>query len=77
MQKPVNFILTTSTCKMLSGNLVIADQTVQFHQVKASGLDGDIMLEGSYSTLESRESPEIALTYDVKGLGYSKNIFCF
>ena len=61
----------------LSGNLEIADQTVQFHQVKANGFDGDIMLEGSYSTLEGPESPEIALNYDVKGLDIQKTFFAF
>ena len=61
----------------LSGQLEIADQTVQFHQVKANGLDGDIMLEGSYSTQEGSESPEFAFTYDVKGLDIQKTFFAF
>jgi AsmA-like C-terminal region len=61
----------------VSGRLEIADQTVHFHQVKANGLDGDIMVEGSYSTLESSENPEIALTYDVKGLDIQKTFFAF
>jgi hypothetical protein len=61
----------------LSGTLVISDQTVQFHNVKANGLDGDINIEGTYSTLESRENPEIALTYDVKGLDIQKTFFAF
>ena len=61
----------------VSGKLVISDQTVQFSQVKANGLDGDITMDGTYSTLESPGSPEIALTYDVKGLDIQKTFFAF
>ena len=61
----------------LSGKLVISDQTIQLHDVKANGLDGTIAIEGTYSTLESRENPEIALTYDVKGLDIQKTFFAF
>jgi hypothetical protein len=61
----------------LSGKLVIADQTIQLQKVKANGLDGDIVLEGTYSTSESRETPDIALTYDVKGLDIQKTFFAF
>jgi len=61
----------------ISGNLVISDQTVQLHHVKANGLDGDIALEGTYSTLESREHPEIALNYEVKKLDIQKTFYAF
>ncbi len=61
----------------ISGNLVISDQTVQLHHVKANGLDGDIALEGTYSTLESREHPEIALNYEVKNLDIQKTFYAF
>jgi len=61
----------------LSCQLVIKDETVHMLHVKANGLDGDISMEGTYSTLESRENPEIALTYDVKGLDIQKTFFAF
>ena len=61
----------------LSGKLVIAEQTVQLQNVKAKGLDGDIVLDGTYSTSESRETPDIALIYDVKGLDIQKTFFAF
>ena len=60
-----------------AGELVLSDQTVQLHHVKANGLDGEIVIDGTYSTLESRENPEIALTYDVKGLDIQKAFFGF
>jgi AsmA-like C-terminal region len=59
------------------GKLVISDEKVQFIDIKAKGLDGDIIINGTYSTLESKENPDIALTYDVKGLDIQKTFFAF
>ncbi len=59
------------------GKLVISDEKVQFVDVKAKGLDGDITINGVYSTLESKENPDITLTYDVKGLDIQKTFFAF
>src|SRR6202790_573382 len=61
----------------LSCNLAVSDETVHLLHVKANGLDGDIIMDGTYSTLESRENPEFALTYDVKGLDIQKTFFAF
>ncbi len=61
----------------LSGNLVISNQAVQLHDVRANGFDGNITIDGAYSTLESGENPEIALTYDAKGLDIQKAFFGF
>ena len=61
----------------LSGKLLVANEAIQLINVKANGMDGDIILDGSYSTLESREHPEIALTYDAKGLDVQKTFFAF
>ena len=61
----------------LSGNLAISNQTLHLQQVRANGLDGEIGIDGTYSTLESRENPEIALNYDVKGLDVQKTFLAF
>jgi AsmA-like C-terminal region len=61
----------------VSGKLVVSNEAIQLVNVKANGMDGDITMDGTYSTLESRESPEIALTYDVKGLDVQKTFFAF
>ena len=61
----------------LSGNLVISDQTIQMHGIKANGLDGDIQIDGTYSTSEGNDYPEFALTYDVKGLDIQKTFLAF
>jgi len=61
----------------LSCKLVLSDQTVQLQNLKANGLDGNIVMEGTYSTLENKENPDIALIYDVKGLDIQKTFFAF
>jgi hypothetical protein len=61
----------------LTANLTVSDQTVHLLQVKANGLDGDIILDGTYSTLENKENPDFALNYDVKALDVQKTFFAF
>jgi len=61
----------------LSGKLIVANEAIQLISVKANGMDGEIILDGTYSTLESRENPDIALVYDVKGLDVQKTFFAF
>jgi hypothetical protein len=61
----------------LTANLTISDQTVHLLEIKASGLDGDISLDGTYSTLENKENPDFALNYDVKALDVQKTFFAF
>jgi hypothetical protein len=61
----------------LSCKLLISNQAVQVHDLRANGLDGEIAMEGEYSTLEGRENPEINMTYDVKGLDIQKTFFAF
>jgi hypothetical protein len=61
----------------VSGKLVVSGEKVHFIDVNAKGLDGDIVLNGAYSTLESKENPDIALNYDVKGLDIQKTFFAF
>jgi hypothetical protein len=61
----------------VSGRFLISDETVQLQNVKASGLDGNLVIDGSYSTSEHGASPEIAFNYDVKGLDIQKTFFAF
>jgi hypothetical protein len=67
-----NLDLQNLSCKM-----VISNEKVQLLLVKTKGLDGDITMTGTYSTSESRDNPEIALTYDVKGLDIQKTFLAF
>jgi hypothetical protein len=61
----------------VDANLTMSDQTVHLLQVKANGLDGEINLDGTYSTLENKENPDFALNYDVKTLDVQKTFFAF
>ncbi len=67
-----NLDLQDVSCKM-----AISEQTVHFQNLKAKGLNGDIMVEGNYSTLESEEHPEIAFIYDVKNVDIQKTFLAF
>jgi hypothetical protein len=61
----------------LSANLKVSDQTAHLLEVKANGLDGEICLDGTYSTLENKENPDFALNYDVNALDVQKTFFAF
>jgi len=61
----------------LTANLSVSDQTVHLLDVKANGLDGNIILDGTYSTLENKENPDFAFNYDVKALDVQKTFFAF
>lgn len=61
----------------LNGNLAISDGTVQLDHIKAESLEGTIEMNGTYSTWQSDEYPEIAFDYDVKGMDIQKTFFAF
>jgi hypothetical protein len=63
--------------KNLSGTLQIGDETVQLKNVKGNALDGTMIINGSYSTAESKKQPAITLTYDVKDLDVEKTFYAF
>lgn len=67
-----NLDLQGVTCEM-----VISEQTVHFKNLKAKGLNGDIAVEGTYSTLESLDHPVIAFIYDVKNADIQKTFLAF
>ncbi|MFI5154382.1 MAG: AsmA-like C-terminal region-containing protein, partial [Chitinophagales bacterium] len=61
----------------LSCMMLISDETIYLDHVKADALDGTMIINGTYSTWESREYPEIALNYNVTGLDVQKTFFAF
>ena len=61
----------------VSGNILISDETVQLDQINAEAMEGTMIMNGTYSTKETREIPEINFTYDVKGLDVQKTFFAF
>jgi hypothetical protein len=65
------------TINNLTGSMRIADETVRLTNVKGDALDGTMLINGSYSTKESKQKPDISLSYDVKGLDVQKTFYAF
>lgn len=63
--------------KQLSGKLLIANETVSMNNVKGNALDGNIVINGSYSTKNNKTKPDIALTYNVNNVDIQKTFFAF
>lgn len=63
--------------QQLNGSLLVANETVTLSNVQSAALDGSIKLNGSYSTLESKEHPAINLSYDLKELDVQKTFYAF
>jgi len=61
----------------VSGSLRIADETVKLINVRTDALDGSMVINGSYSTRNDKRRPEIAMSYDVKGLDIQKTYYAF
>jgi AsmA-like C-terminal region len=80
----INFLISVDAGKVhcdnldlqnLSGGFQISEETIKFGHIKADALEGTLMINGSYSTKESRRNPDIALDYDVMGLDIQKAFF--
>jgi len=61
----------------LSGALKLKDETVYMQDIKANGLEGNIKINGTYSTKESKTTPDINLSYDVQNLDIQKTFLAF
>lgn len=61
----------------IEGALSIADETVTLKNLKAQALGGDITFNGSYSTLNSKKDPAIAITYDIDKVDAQKAFLAF
>jgi hypothetical protein len=61
----------------LAGRLTVSEETIRFDHITADALEGSLVIDGTYSTWQSRENPEISFHYDVKGLDVQKTFFAF
>jgi hypothetical protein len=61
----------------LSGNLLLKDETVSMQQVKANALQGNIEVNGSYSTKNSKTSPDINMAYNVQNVDVQQTFNAF
>ena len=82
----LNVLLNTNIAKLhydkvditnLSGSLKINDETVTIADVKGNALDGAVMINGSYSTKESKTKPDITLVYNVDKVDVQKTFAAF
>src|SRR5688500_10563833 len=61
----------------LEGSLQLKDETVELTNVKGNALGGIMLLNGSYSTKNSKSQPAMSLNYDVQGLDIQKTFLPF
>jgi hypothetical protein len=61
----------------VSGDVVIADETVRLNNIRAEGLDGVMVLNGAYSTKISKKTPVFAMSYDLQKLDVQKTFIAF
>ena len=61
----------------LTGSLKIEDEAVKLNNVHGNALDGDITINGSYSTKENKEKPAIAMNYNVDKVDIQKTFYAF
>ncbi len=63
--------------KNISGQLKLANETVELKEVKTEALDGIMTFNGSYSTKTDKKNPAISLSYDVKDIDVQKAFYAF
>lgn len=61
----------------LSGTLLLRDETVTLKNIKGNALQGSMQIDGTYSTKQSKQHPDISLTYDVKELDVQQTFNAF
>lgn len=63
--------------KDLTGSLEIANESIQISNIKGNALDGTMLINGSYSTKDSKKKPMISLAYEMKDLDVEKTFLTF
>ncbi len=61
----------------ISGSLQLQNETVSLKNVQMQALDGNIAVNGSYSTRLNKKKPDISLSYDVENLDVQKTFYAF
>lgn len=61
----------------LSGNLLLKDETVSMQQIKANALQGNMEVNGSYSTKNSKTNPDINMSYNVQNVDVQQTFNAF
>lgn len=61
----------------LSGTLLLKDETVSMQQLKANALQGNMEINGSYSTKNSKTNPDISMAYNVQNIDIQQTFNAF
>jgi hypothetical protein len=56
----------------VNGTLILNDEKITFQNLKTTALDGNVVLNGSYSTKLDKKEPDIGLSYDIKDMDVQK-----
>lgn len=82
----INFDINASVARLLydklemeqlSGNVLMKDESVVLNNIKGDALEGAMVINGAYSTRESKKRPQVVFNYDVKGTDIQKTFYTF
>ena len=62
---------------MLSGVLIVRDETIRLQNVQTDALDGSVAFDGSYSTNQNKTRPDIDLSYNVKNIDIQQAFYAY
>jgi hypothetical protein len=65
------------TYNNVKGALQVKDETVRLQNVQTQALDGTITFNGSYSTRQHKEKPDVSLDYNIKDVDVQKAFFAY
>jgi hypothetical protein len=65
------------TYNNVRGALIVKDETLRLQNVQTEALDGFIAFDGSYSTKQNKNKPDISLSYNVKDIDIQKAFFAY
>ncbi|HJW16668.1 MAG TPA: AsmA-like C-terminal region-containing protein, partial [Flavisolibacter sp.] len=65
------------TYNNVKGALQVKDETVRLQNVQTQALDGSITFNGSYSTRQHKEKPDVSLDYNIKDVDVQKAFFAY
>ena len=63
--------------KNVQGTLFVKNETVKLQDVQTEALDGQISVNGSYSTRESKQEPAIAMDYTVRNVDIQQAFYAY
>ena len=63
--------------KNVAGTLIVKDETIRLQDMKTEALSGEILFNGTYSTVDHNAQPAIAMNYAVKNIDVQQAFYAF